>query len=867
MNGRRFAVLALAVAACSTQPSVGSRFNGPTTLVSFRGVTRKDASNMRTYVAVASSRGDEVRIVDPADLQPVVSPGSVFPLSVPTAPRPLLLAAAPLGDAAQDLADVLVVASAGAVGLDGSRPALQLVETWDQKTAARPGGVGANLVAQDVPLTGLAAGSDLLCMVGMAGRTPGTARILVGASKGQLAVVEFTRATDGSGAVVPGTVTVLQLGFDPLDMAVDPNGATVYIATREPIATDSSLGPTLLDVFGVAALGDATTDILTATPKALAGGPRNPDPPASGNGTIGAPTVAVAVAPASVLERTINSADTSSADRLSTPTSFVYAALDPASCGSSKHIGCGVVAVVPGSTLSEAGGNLAPDPTAAALAGGALVADGGPGMLIDTVVRTPAPQAYRAPIPVPGVPLHIAIASPPIQGTQRVTNDSNNPGVPLLTIAPGTGNRNTSAVATVSSSDGHVYWLDLSRWGPASDTAETGGVFVTGVTAAATVDTTTTYQLGLWQDADNLPFGSTVAAPAVVVDAPGMAGAIDVWPGFTDGDTWSLTYQGVLPALSSRPGLLVTEGTTVYAALQTSAGVVTTPIADPALGVHDATTVPGTPGDIVVLPGCEVSVAAVKAATVPPFTASGVAFPGGALQLDASAIACPGVPAAAASTATTVTVRASGLVFASLKLGYLGRPAIARTTDRTENVFSVAWTGTADVSTPSVNPPRLQQERRAIERKARRRFYPSDGPCPISTNAGTEGALASGCYGTGRKRLKDPVAPGPVIRFRVGVVGPPLAVDAVPVLPRDATIVFTTQTGLSQVFRRPVLGGAGPGNVLAFDYTKPDPTGNPKPPQFSGHQNDAITFFVPYLDDQVVTFSTVQNAAEVTSIR
>ncbi len=94
--------LALAVAGCSSgPPTVGARFQGPTAVAPFMGFTTKRTTSDGTpspYLAVASMRGDELRILDVADDLPVLGPGVVFPLSVTTAPAPLLLASAALSD-------------------------------------------------------------------------------------------------------------------------------------------------------------------------------------------------------------------------------------------------------------------------------------------------------------------------------------------------------------------------------------------------------------------------------------------------------------------------------------------------------------------------------------------------------------------------------------------------------------------------------------------------------------------------------------------------------------------------------------------------------------------------------------------------
>jgi hypothetical protein len=861
---RLVALLALAVAACTSQPSLGSRFDGPTAVVAFRGFSRKDVA-IRDYVAVASSRGDELRLLDPADLQPVLSPGAVFPLSIPTAPRPLLLASAALGDLdanGNPLADVLVAASAGGATSDSAGPALQLIETWD----------ATNRVAQTVPLTGLAAGSEILCLVGMPARAASAtlpaanARILVGASgvggiDGQLAIVEFTRAQDGSGAVVSGTATVKALGFAPADIAVGPEGATIFVATRDPITTTD---PTFGQVFGVARI-DASGDIVSGPVTALAAGPKDPD-----NLQIGAGTIAVAAA-SNVPERTVNSSVVSSPETF-TPTAtpvLVYAALDPSSCGKGKPIDCGIVTIDPAKTLTAdaaSAGSLVADPAAADPA--FLIPDSGP----SAVAVADRAQKYRAPMPVPGVPLHIAIGVPPASGTQRFTTDSLNPGIPLLSMAPGTGERKSGAVAMVASSDGNVYWLDLSRWGPPSDVSVTRGaqppsstrVGVTSVTPAALNGS---YQLGLWLDV--APFGTDPFTPAVQADASGIASAIDVWPGFTDADTWTLAYQGPLPSLSARPGLLGTSSTGTYAAIQTRTGVIATSIADPSLGVRI--------GDIVEVSGvCEATVAAVLPASDPASAAeldalaaaTGVSFKegedrGGAVRLnppDPLGVTCrvDQLPAPGPPSDATITVRSSGMVLSNLKLGYLGRPVLSRPSDDpAATTFSVSWSSALDG--PTAPATRDAQEAQAVARKARRRFYPSDPPCPIAA-AGTEGGLASGCYGSGMKRLTDPLAPGPIIRFRVGLSPS----DAVGLPVRGDSIVLVTQAGLSQTFRKPSTGGAGAGGAIAFDRTALDPAGKAKA-QFAGQENDPILFFEPYLDDQVLVFSPSQSA--VTSVR
>jgi hypothetical protein len=834
---RPIALLALALA-CSSSSSVGSRFDGPAAAVSFTGFTGK-ATGIGSYVAVASSRGDELRILDPSDLEPVLSPGIAFPLSIPTAPRPLLLAAASLGDGQ---ADVLVAVSG--VGSPffsaGSGPSLQVIETWSP----------TNRVAYDVALEGvLGAGAEILSVAGVQARSGVLARILVGASGasgGQLAAVEFTRATDGSGAVVAQALTaasVNQLGFAPLDIAVEPasvqpDGSTapgthLYIATPDPIGAAK--------VFGVAQL-----DTSAGAPQTWVPVPLNAL----------APTVAVAAG--FVDDRLVDPSDPCSPDRFGgVPALFVYAALDESACGSDKPIDCGIVTIDPARV--GAATQLAADPAKPVPPPATAPAGGNP---------TPVPaQDYRAPMPVPGNPTHIAIGKAPASGAQRVFTDSSIPSAacptsssalsPLLKIAPGTGQRYTSAVAMVTSIDGRVYWLDLSRFGPMSDVSVMKGSTRVAVTGASSVAVASTdFRFGLWNDVPS--FGASSFTPSVTVDSTALAGAIDVWPGFTDTGRWSVIYQGTLPSLSARPGVLAASAGNVYAAVQSDIGGTALPtssarwtvgakLSDPGLGVHA--------GDIVVLSdlGCETTVVAV----VPPDATGatvGVAAPGGAVQI-APATCLPAL-GAGQFQATTITLRAAGLVLANDRLGYLGRPGIGTTTDPEDQVFAVAWSDETALAQDTTDP--IAPERLAIARKARRLYYPSDGPCPIlGATAGSQGTLQVGCY-TGFPRLSEPLAPGPIIRFRIGVV-PPTAPDPAnptPPLVRGAGVVFTTQPGLSATFRSPNTGGALPAGVFSYDRTS-----------LSGHQDDPIRFFVPYLDDLVLFFSPSESSGSQVTIR
>ncbi len=835
MTRRLFALAALAVAACSSGPrTVGARFNGPAAIVHFAGVSTFHAG-LRDYLAVASSRGDELRFLDAADEQPVLGPGVVFPLSIPTAPRPLLLASAPLGDGGPD---VLVAVSAGGAVLLGNvpAPALQVIETWSP----------TNRVAYPWPLKDvLGADAEILTVVGMRAPTADPrARILVGATGGRLAVVEFTRATDGS--VVAQPPVVKALGFDPLDIAIPTDiaqdGSTVYgttlsIATRDAITTTTvdSLHPDG-KVFGVAQVDASSLDVTSPwTVTAL---------------DALAPTVAVAAALVAELSagRQV-SPDHCSADTFAGVRSpLVYAALDDQFCGPDKPINCGIVTLDPGT------GKLAADPAPAG--------PPPPAFQGDVPVSVPA-QDYRTPMLVPGIPTHITVVRAPAGGLQLnpPSPDANCTGAgtagtqlsPLFKMAPGSGQRLTSALAMVTSSDGRVYWLDLSRWGPPTDVSTLNGVTRVRVTSATSlVVPADQSRVGIWRDLAPAGTDQSAFTPVVTVDPLELPTAFDVWPGFTDADDWSVIWQGPLPSLDTREGVLVVDPATgtAYAAVQRDTGqgvgqtawVVGAVVADKALGVHPNDEHPAEDDFVGLLDlACTTTVVAVLPRG---FTAAGVTFPGGALQL--APATCLPAATPEAGQPTIITVRAAGFVLSSSKLGYLGRPAL-------DQLYTLAWKDEKNDLTLTAGSEAL-----ALARKARRHFYPSDGPCPFpNVDPLSVQFKTVGCYSS-FPRVSDPLTPGPVVRFRVGLVPPVSPNPANPVvnLLPGAGVTFSTQLGLSPTFRAPGSGGALPAGALMGDRTK-----------FAGHENDPIRVYVPYLDDQVMAFSPSDSIGNVVSIR
>ncbi len=804
---------AAAAGGCSTGPrSVGVRLAGPTAVVRYAGVTSK-GPGLREYLAVTASRGDELRIVDPSDEQPVLGPGLVFPLSVPTAPRPLQLASATLDDGG---ADVLVVVSAGARGAFLGGPVLQVVNTWTPYTT----------IAFEVPLDRVASAAgeaDVLSLLGLTLPGGAGARVLVGLAGGRLAAVDFTRDPATGGVVASPAVAVQTLGFDPVDLALDPGGTRVYAATPDPIPVPG----------GKTVLGVATIDPTGAPPWPV------------GALDALAPTVSVAVD--RVRERILGASDDLGNTDQTAPDRFqggpdsiqpvqVYAALDNRACGPTFAINCGVVTLLPST------GGLAPDP----------------------VNELP----YRAPMQLAGVPGPMTILRPPASGTSRILNDTYNPNIPLMLTAPGSGQRNTSRVGVAASSDGRVYLLDLGRWGPMNDISLMRSSTRVSVPRASSVQPTTvldpasseygkTVGLALWNDfPQNAAAAGTVTG--VLLDPTLLPAFFQVTPGYTEADEWRITWQGSLPQLGGRDGIALRTGAgDVVVAMQAATGnagaaawLVGAQVGNPELGAH--------PGDLVHLDCTDA--AGNAASDEAPLTAilqvpasgatlavDSVPLPGGALRIPAGsgpclsqlpAPSCSGASCVAVPVTTLVTVRASGLLLTSQGLGYAGRPTF-------DAPYALQWA-------PETN---LAGEALSLVRKARRRFYPTDPPCP------SVGQL--GCY-AGYPWLADPLAPGPLVAFKVGLVAqgaPDIPLDSTDPavlagIPREAAIPFSTQSGVNPTFRRPGSGGAGPGRMLGYDRSG-----------FAGHENDPIRAFVPFLDDQLISFSPSESLGDVTSLR
>jgi hypothetical protein len=837
------ALTVLLLAACSSGNAVVlAAMRGPVAVVPFSGINPdRPEAGLVPLIAVASFRGNELRLIDPSIDAPIAGPNIAYALAVPTLPRPTYLASGSLKDGK---ADVLVVASSGeqvqliGTWLDGTN-GFGVVSTWDLTGVAGLGAQVLSLAVASIP-SGPATGTPPV-----AATVPGQAWVLVGfsdpqdVSGGQLVVLEVARQPDGSIALA-GPATVKPLGFSPVAMAVAPDNVHIYFASRDVIR----------DSTGRAVLGVAEVD-------ASAGLTANW--PVRGLDARNAPTYTVAAA--FVGERTQDNFYT-----FDPPALRVYAALDPSGCGPERDIACGVA------TFDPALGGLAPDPAP----------PGPPGSTVPT-------QSYRTPLFVPSQTIAMGIGLPPaVPGSipPGATDGSQvcfSPAVagnalplcpsvvlgyappapfnglgaaqPFMFQAPTINPLWTSVTALVTAIDGLAYVQDLGRFGPVN------GVLMVNSPATQTSALNAfafgppgptanspffgfpegTAAVGLWQDYP------ASGSPTVVYDPVGLNSAIIVWPGFTRTDHWRVSYQGVLPGLVQRRSVLgLAPGGGLYLAIQdalapaiggrmpaSSEWVTGAVIASPGLGVHALDT-NGAPGDLGLflldvdpcastrpnwLPTGQTSPVydptkepkaheAVLAALLPP---DPILYPGGGMLLApaddpamASEYACLvawfqspensgavltafGINPTTTDYARGTTLRAGGFVVIGELAGYAGRPQM-------DGRFNLAWSDEAGVSGEAL----------VLARKARRYYYPAAYPAIPSA---------------GFPEMTDPMQPGPALGFRVGRYCPTGVAGCNPLTSppaRDTGVDFFTRSGLEPMSRHPSNTGGG-NAVTSFD--------------------------------------------------
>jgi len=796
--------LAAGAAAChSSGTGVLADLRGPQSVVAFMGVgpvNSGNAGNLVPLLAVTATRGDELRIIDPQADLPVPAPAIYAPLAVPTLPRPVHLASASLSDGK---ADVLVVSSGGsevqlvATWLGGVNPlAYGVITTWDLAGIAGPGSQIISMVGAAVPGTPASAQPPVWSA------QPGVARVIVGFAGGtdglggKLVVLDFARSPDGSVALA-GAPTVKVLGFDPLALAASPDRIHAYVATSDTI-TDSAGR----QVLGIAEVDVSAADAASWTVRGF-----------DGRG----PTIAVAAAilgerkAASTLDFDAPQLRVYAVTGTGPPTGAASSAGGQAGCGFTARINCGVV------TFDPAAGGLAADPAP------------GPSPIGPKVPRQP----YRAPLYAPAAALSLAVGLPAATGGSQCTTvppstcpvGVNQFGVPqaLAVMQLPTFVQWTTAMAAVGTGNGFVYIQDLGRYGPPDTTYLLDNVLTqTQVSSALSVPPASS------------PDGNYIALydpPGLGLDPPPGAGlavlngdlynSIIVWPGFTPTDTWTLTWQGVLPGLGLLQGVYGRKATgELYLAIQQPVNpgvppageadwVIGAIVADPWLGIHAGPPAPASPpnGDIVLFfPSADTSTCLsgtlTPGTTLPAYEwtivkildPDPVNYPGGALQIEpansfATCLVQSSVtPAPGGYTPVAGSIRASGLILASASLGYAGRPELGKR-------FNLAWQPEDALCGAAENCEEL-----VLARKARRLFYPGGPYAPPNYGDPCPGNIA--CY-PGYPEMTDPMQPGPLVGFRPAVICPagPCPAGALPT--RGAVLAFTTLSGMSALSARP----------------------------------------------------------------
>ncbi len=834
MSARRPLLVAAALlAACnttSTRPS--TRLNGPSAVAVYRGLSSRDPVNLRSYLAVANRSGDDLRLLDAVDGKAVLAPGLVMSLSLPTAPRPALLAAGSLSDGA---ADLLVVASPGLVACGvGVRVTastvfsgcIQVVATWDAATAVSAGDPADPVNRPDptVDLGALAGGDDAEVLslavlpvveadpaAGGWKVSPGKARVVAGLSGGRLLVADYARS---GASIVKVGAAVHALGFDAVALSASPDLVHLYAASPDPIPDPAG-----------AAEGVAELDLSGAFDAAL------PPPRAL---PAGAPTTAVLAATVNPFEALATPG--AATDQYGQAVVRVYAALEPTRCGRDQALACGLVSfdAATGAPLADPAGEL------------------------------PA----HAPIPVPGDVLGLVAVSPPSVGSGDLNGQVEPAGTrgPLQQVIAATGSRWTSTLAVATSTTGAAYLVDLARGSLAYDASVLAGARVASAVSSAATLGGDAY-LALWDESAALP------APVLTHDATALPLLVGLTPGYTPSDSWVLGYQSALPGLSSLPAQLQADAAgdgLAWLAVQRSTGAAADSgpyrgavrLYDPRLAIHprvtDASGAVLSPGDIAV-------VTPDSAAACPkgPFElevtdllAPTPDFPGGAVAVAPRAVqptttvgdqvvsADPHCLDGAGRSTATVTFRSGELLLVGSSFGYAGRP-VAQAAAADPGYSLGADAAALALSCPMLDgtawPPatcdqacRDACERLLLARKARRRAYVYEA-CLSSL---TECLSRWG---------PDPISdrPGPVLAFKVGWWSPTGTASPV----RGASLQFTTSSGESPSLREPgqgstVTGASLPSGLATFDRAGTTLNGA-----------DGVRVFISYPANQVLDAS------------
>ena len=865
------ALVTLTTACSGNTVGTGPRFNGPTSVAALAGYTSRYPGE-QIYLAIASSRGDELRIIYPLSDTAVVGPNQTFPLSVPTGSHPFLLASTSLNDQDPDKTpkgsdqivprpDLLVVSTEGSL-------VLHVVQTWNTDgeivvdpnlqvdlADIAPGAQILAMAAMPVPDDSATAKSETRILPRYQG---GKAWLLVALSGHRIALVEFQRNQDASGNAIDNSVT------RPLDAASVPEKPVF----KKPVLLFGPGSPSGIDLgvdvngFGLlappprpatSALRDSTDPHIQAalTPEAPqyrqiylstsdsvpAGifGPASSrsdgrfglvriEAPATGVVTdawtasyldAGGPTVAVAVA--NVREDARPQVPPDDANVYLSPVYRAYAVLDTVGCGSDRVMPCGVA------TVDTVTGTLATDP-------GVAQTVLGPSQTV------PVPtQDFRVPMKIPGVPLQVVVSGPPLGlgglgsdgkplvGDQVRSDKAKENGDPTksvteLLLAPSTGQLWTTAVGAVPSTDGRVYILDLARFGTPDDVSLLSDGNATRVTAARfSSNVSNAVALGL--RTDSWMVSSPVAGTEYSVNSTAMPEYIQLTPGYTNSDSWAVVWQGKLPGLDTRRATVDALGGQLIVALQERALdgtlVLGPDVNDGALGIHVGDIVVVSPD--VVQTDCALAEGIVDSVLPPSST-----YPRGALGL----VGTPsGLTACPPEFTATVDVRTGGLVLIGASTGYAGRPELG-------TGFSLQWQDEAPLVSACDSGDRTGCERLSLARKARRKYYPTYAICPADN---------PNCRFAYWPQLVDPITTGPALAFTVGLIG-----GDVSGVERDSAILFSTQSGIQPLRREPVDTSV-PTSVIPLDVSSLPPPG--------GQQDRGVAFYSTFFGGTLFEFT------------
>jgi hypothetical protein len=583
--------LVLAMAGCSKGTAGPAfRLSEPSAVAVFLGYSTKHidgAGNQRLwpYAAVANTGQDELVVFDPVDDNVLPAPIVFRPLSIPLpTPRPALVASASFATTEAPRPDLLVAVAAASTEL-------QLIRTWHSQADStgpldpQPGVASGRAIDLGSEVVSLAA-APKLDTSGVP--VPDQVRVVASLTGGRLAIVDYqwkgdpalaeTAAGDNAAAPVSAVPIVQDLGFDALSLAVDPalkgdlpaeptpparpplrNARYLYAATQDPIPPSNAQGVAELDMAGdppwtVRALDAHGPTLLVAAftlwerVTGMAGAYDQVTKLAAGVGDQSAFQMLQAdgVTPADPVRR-------------------VYAFLDPASCGPTTEHPCGLA------VLDPVAGDVLEDPWH-------------PGL---------SPKRYLSPIALPARPVALVPGPPawnPPSGDVYAESDPGHHRMMVFASSPGP--RLTTGVLFLPSEDGRSYFADLARWETPSNSYEINPLGALTQVNAFRQSETDIPQLGFYITKNVADADATNGLSARATFDPTVGGKdyIQLTPGFTPQDTWTLTYQGYLPAFaSSRPAQLDVQGLPagqLRVALQSSPTSQVVNVFDPEFGVR-----------------------------------------------------------------------------------------------------------------------------------------------------------------------------------------------------------------------------------------------------------------------------------------